>query len=293
MKIVRDVFITGVGMTQFARHMDKSIKDLSRIALDRAIADAEVRLSDIESVWFSNSGWGFSFGQDCIRGEVALRPAGLEGIPVTNVENACAGGSTALHHAWLEVASGQYECVLAIGAEKGYLEDKEKMFKGFWAGFDVENAAEHIRMLQKVSDGIKLADDPGSAGKDRSAFMDIYSAFCRWHMERYGTTQKQVAVIASKDHFHGSMNPYAQFQKRMSVEDILTARLVSWPLTVPMCAPDRRRRGRVHPLLAGLSEAAEKCASGENPRVRSGNGHQQASGGRRPGHRHPAFAQSV
>ncbi len=234
---MRDVFIAGVGMTQFAKHMDKSIKNLSGIALDRVMADAEIRLSDIESAWFSNSGWGFSFGQDCIRGEVALRPAGLEGIPVTNVENACAGGSTALHHAWLEVASGQYECVLAIGAEKGYLEDKEKMFKGFWAGFDVENAAEHIRMLQRVSDGIKLADDPGTAGKDRSAFMDIYSAFCRWHMERYGTTQKQVAAIASKDHFHGSMNPYSQFQKRMSVEDILTARLVSWPLTVPMCAP--------------------------------------------------------
>jgi len=67
--------------------------------------------------------------------------------------------------------------------------------------------------------------------------MDIYSAFCRWHMERYGTTQEQLAVIASKNHFHSSMNPYAQFQKEMSVEEILAGRPVSWPLTVPMCAP--------------------------------------------------------
>jgi acetyl-CoA acetyltransferase len=236
---MRNVFVAGVGMTQFAKHMDKSIKDLTKIALDRVVADAGVKLSDIEAAWFSNSGWGFSFGQDCIRGQVALRPAGIEGIPITNVENACAGGSTGFHHAWLGVASGLYECALAIGAEKGYLEDKEKMFKGFWSGFDVENAAAHIKVLQALSDSIKLGvpEDAGAAGKDRSAFMDIYSAFCRWHMERYGTTQRQVAVIASKDHFHSSMNPYAQFQKKMSVEEILTARLVSWPLTVPMCAP--------------------------------------------------------
>jgi len=234
---MRDVFIAGVGMTQFAKHLDKSIKDLTRMALERVTADAGVHLSDIESAWFANSGWGFSFGQDCIRGEVALRPAGLSGLPITNVENACAGGSTALHHAWREIASGQYECVLAIGAEKGYLEDKEKMFKGFWAGFDVENAEAHIKTLQALSASIKLEDDPGTAGKDRSAFMDIYSAFCRWHMQRYGTTQKQVAAIASKNHFHSSMNPYAQFQKKMTVDEILAARLVSWPLTVPMCAP--------------------------------------------------------
>ena len=234
---MREVFVVGVGMTQFAKHMDQSIKDLARVALDRVIADAGITLSDVEAAWFSNSGWGFSFGQDCIRGQVALRPAGLEGIPITNVENACAGGSTGFHHAWLGVASGLYECALAIGAEKGYLADKEKMFKGFWAGFDVENAVNHIKMLQAISDGIKLTEDAGSAGKDRSAFMDIYSAFCRWHMERYGTTQRQVAVIAAKDHFHSSMNPYAQFQKKMSVEEILAARLVSWPLTVPMCAP--------------------------------------------------------
>lgn len=236
---MRNVLVAGVGMTQFAKHLDKSIKDLTKVALDRVVADAGVELSDIEAAWFANSGWGFSFGQDCIRGQVALRPAGLEGVPITNVENACAGGSTAFHHAWLGVASGLYECVLAIGAEKGYLEDKAKMFKGFWSGFDVENAEAHIKTLQALSDSIKLGvpEDTGGAGKDRSAFMDIYSAFCRWHMERYGTTQKQVAVIASKDHFHSSMNPYAQFQKKMSVEEILAARLVSWPLTVPMCAP--------------------------------------------------------
>ena len=67
--------------------------------------------------------------------------------------------------------------------------------------------------------------------------MDIYSTLTRWHMDKYGTTQRQLAVIASKNHYHSTMNPNAQFQKDMSVDEILAARLVSWPLTVPMCAP--------------------------------------------------------
>ncbi|MBU3914075.1 thiolase family protein, partial [bacterium] len=73
--------------------------------------------------------------------------------------------------------------------------------------------------------------------KNRSTFMDIYAGACRWHMATYGTTQKQLAVISSKNHFHSSLNPYAQFQMEMSIEEILNARIVSWPLTVPMCAP--------------------------------------------------------
>ena len=237
---MRNVFIAGVGMTRFAKHTDRSIKDLTRVALERVVADAGVTLDDIEAAWFANSGWGSSFGQDCIRGQVALRPAGLEGLPITNVENACAGGATAFHHAWLAVGSGLYECALAIGAEKGYLEDREKMFKGFWSGMDVDNAQDHIKALQALSDSIKIKipeAEAGGVGKDRSAFMDIYSAFCRWHMQRHGTTREQMALIASKNHFHSSMNPYAQFQKKMSVEEILAARQVSWPLTVPMCAP--------------------------------------------------------
>jgi len=208
--------------------------------LDSALADADIKLNKIEAAWFANSGWGNSSGQHCIRGQVALRPAGIQGIPITNVENACAGGATALHLAWLGVASGLYDCALAIGVEKTYLDDKEKMFQAFWSGFDVENAVEHLKTLQAVSDSIKpyiYEIETDGAGKKRSAFMDVYSAFCRWHMARYHTTQKQLAVIAAKNHFHSTMNPYAQYQKEMGVEEILSARLVSWPLTVPMCAP--------------------------------------------------------
>ena len=238
---MRDVYVIGVGMTRFAKYLDRNIKYLTGVALDLCLTDAAVQKKDLEAVWFSNSTWGYFQNQQCIRGQVALREAGIESLPITNVENACAGGATAFHLAWLGVASGLYDCTLAIGAEKLYDEDKQKMFQAFWTGIDVENISGFTDIWMKALAGIKLdvpnSEDSGGAGKSRSAFMDIYAGMCRWHMATYGTTQRQLAVIASKNHFHSSLNPYAQFQNEMSVEEILSARSVTYPLTVPMCAP--------------------------------------------------------
>ena len=238
---MREVNVIGVGMTRFAKHLDRSIKDLAKEALDKTLANAGIGRESLEAVYFSNSNWGYQSGQHCIRGEVALRSAGLAGIPVYNLENACAGGATAFHSAWVGVGSGLYECVLAIGAEKLYNEDKLMMFRAFGAGFDVENMASHLKQLRELGRNAKIRDSVGQggegAGQSRSAFMDMYAAFTRHHMAKYGTTQRQLAVIASKNHHHGALNPNAQFQKEMSVEEILASRSVSWPLTVPMCAP--------------------------------------------------------
>ena len=239
--IMRDVYVAGIGMTRVNKYMDRSIKYLAGVALDACLSDAGIGKKDLEAIWFSNSAWGYFQNQQCIRGQVALREAGIEGVPITNVENACAGGATAFHHGWLGVASGLYECVLAIGAEKLYDQDRQKMFGAFWTGVDVENIsglmADWKNVLSEVKLDIPVSEDSEGAGKNRSAFMDIYAGMCRWHMATYGTTQRQLAVIASKNHFHSSMNPYAQFQNEMSVEEILGAKPVTYPFTVPMCAP--------------------------------------------------------
>ena len=238
---MRDVYIAGVGMTRFAKYMDRNIKYLAGVALDTCLTDAGLQKKDLEAVWFANSTWGYFQDQQCIRGQVALREAGIEGLPITNVENACAGGATAFHLAWLGVASGLYDCTLAIGAEKLYNEDKQKMFGAFSTGVDVENISGLLTAWMNVLGDLKLdlpqSQDSDGAGKNRSAFMDIYAGMCRWHMATYGTTQRQLAIIASKNHFHSSLNPYAQFQNEMSIEEILSARPVTYPLTVPMCAP--------------------------------------------------------
>lgn len=239
---MKEVYIIGIGMTRFAKHLDRTEKDLTAEAVKKSLQDAGIDGKSIQAAVFSNSMWGYFSEQHCIKGQVALRPLGIMGVPVTNVENACAGGATALHQAWLQVASGLNDCVLAVGVEKLHSEDKIKTFRAFNAGVDVAEIVNQFAAFKNLSDSLTLdiPEDPNNAngaGKNRSAFMDVYATGCRWHMETHGTTQQQLALIASKNHFHSSMNPYAQFQKEMSVEEILAARPVTYPLTVPMCAP--------------------------------------------------------
>ena len=177
---MRDVYIIAVGMTRFGKHLDKSEKDLVAEAFARTMDDApEIKISDIQSAFFANTAWGFFTMQHSIKGQVAMRPLGIEGIPITNVENACACASTALHCAYKDVASGMYECSLAIGMEKLYNEDKAKSMMAFNAGIDVSNMKGHMKALRGIMDGVKLdipEDDGGAgAGKTRSAFMDVYA----------------------------------------------------------------------------------------------------------------------
>ena len=235
-----NVYIVGIGMTRFAKHPDKSVKQLAAEALDALMLDLTFDKKDIEAAWFSNSLWGYFFGQETIRGQVALTPLGIQAIPVTNVENACASASTAVHHAWMSVKAGLYDVVLAIGAEKLFLpEDPVKMFKSFESGVDVELVEAMVAEMQAEAE--KRAAESGAAGKEKqgghSAFMDIYGMMARDHMDRYGTTQRQLAVISAKNHHHGCMNPLAQYRKDMTVEEVMEDKVVSYPITRAMCAP--------------------------------------------------------
>ena len=239
---MRDVFIIGVGMTRFGKHLDLSEKDLAARAVSEVLRDAGVDASLVQAAHFSNSMWGYFKSQHCIRGQVALRSLGFHSIPITNVENACASGSTALHLAWKDVACGLFDCVMALGVEKLYDQDKVKTFKSYSGGIDVANTETQFAQWRGTLDGLDLdipANEEGAdgAGSSRSAFMDYYAAMARWHMATYGTTQRQLAVVSSKNHFHSTMNPYAQYRKDMSVDEVLEGRSVLYPLTVPMCAP--------------------------------------------------------
>ncbi|MFW6237468.1 MAG: thiolase family protein, partial [Desulfosudaceae bacterium] len=139
---MRDVFVISTHMIKFSKYLKKSIKDLAAETTRACLDTAGLDKKTVQALWFSNSGWGYSKGQDCIRGQVALRPLGIDTIPITNVENACAGGSTAFHHAWLGVASGLYDLTMAVGAEKLYSTNKTAIFAGFLGGIDIENCVE-------------------------------------------------------------------------------------------------------------------------------------------------------
>jgi acetyl-CoA acetyltransferase len=234
------VYVLGVGMIRFNKYPEKSVKQLTAEAVEELLKDVPVDRKDIEAAWFSNSGWGMSFGQHCIRGQVALAPLGIQGIPITNVENACASGSSAVHGAWTAIKAGLYDLVLAVGAEKVYHpEDRKKMFEGFLSGTDVEVSRAMVEMMK--ADARKKAEAAGATGHEKkgahSGFMDIYAMGARMHMEKYGTTQRQLAVIASKNRCNGALNPMAQFQQDMSVEEVMDDVQVAFPLTRAMCAP--------------------------------------------------------
>jgi len=283
---MRSVYVIGAHTIKFGKYLDQSVKDLCGWTAAGVLSDAGLEKSAIQSAWFSNSGWGIRNYQHCIRGQVALRPFGIDAIPITNVENACAGGSTAFHSAWKDVASGLFDISLAVGVEMLYDRNKYAVFAGFLGGLDVGTLAEQIERLKEIPpaakeipqqqleavrktrrarkpktlrdraqdywdrfavfvilgetigyDTIRKMMGSGKGGGDHSAFMDVYAYAARRHMQKYGSTQRQLAVIASKNHGHSTLNPNAQYTFEVSVEEALQDRLVSYPLTRAMCAP--------------------------------------------------------
>lgn len=230
------VYVVGAGMTPFGKFLTKSVKDLTREAVDTASRDAGCELPSIEAAWFSNATQGHMEGQDLIRGEIALRSMGIQGIPVTNVENACASGSTAFHAAVQFLQARLGEVALAVGAEKMYSEDRARMFSAFDGGWDVHAADRSKARLLELGRGV---DPPPGTMSDSpySIFMDVYAAFARFHMKTFGTTRRQMAAVAAKNHAHSVHNPLSQYRRAYSVEEVLGGRPISYPLTLPMCAP--------------------------------------------------------
>ena len=113
---MENIYIVGVGMTHFDRHMDKSVKQLTALAVEDALKDAGCDRKAIEAAFFGNTGQGHFDGQHMIRGQVALLPLGIQGIPIYNVEAACASASSAFNLAVMQLRAGAADVALAVGA---------------------------------------------------------------------------------------------------------------------------------------------------------------------------------
>ncbi|MBW2291454.1 MAG: thiolase family protein [Deltaproteobacteria bacterium] len=232
-----NAIVAGVGMTPFGKHMDMGLKALGAGAVKQAVADSGLGMDDLQAAYVGNAAAGLVTGQECIRGQVILRSIGLGKLPVVNVENACASGSTAMQQAAAMVSAGLYDIVLALGVEKLYDVDKKKSFAAFSGAVDVEAMQEIMQRLQQNAKESGAKSGSSGAGEKRSMFMDIYAAAARAHMSKYGTTAEHFAGVSAKNSFHGSMNPRAQFREAMTVEEVLAAPMIAEPLTRPMCSP--------------------------------------------------------
>jgi acetyl-CoA acetyltransferase len=131
--------------------------------------------------------------------------------------------------------AGSCDIALAVGAEKMNIADKAKMFAP-------STAAGMSRRSSKTSPrcwhGRRREPPPGTMSeRPYSVFMDVYAALCRYHMKTYGTTQRQIAAVAAKNHQHSVHNPLAQFQKAFSIDEVLASPPIAYPLTTLMCSP--------------------------------------------------------
>ena len=209
---MREVVVIGVGMHPFGKYLEKGLKELGREAAWKAIEDAGVSLPDIQVAYVSNALAGLITGQEGVRGEVVLRDAGFSGIPIINVENACASASTAFRGAWMEVACGMADVALALGVEKLYSQDTRQSIKALAADSDLE------------------------LGRLGFQFTSYYAMELKKYMQRSGATREHFAQVVVKNSHNGSLNPHAQHRRPLSLEEVLGSRVIADPLTLYMCS---------------------------------------------------------
>jgi acetyl-CoA acetyltransferase len=213
---MRDVAIIGVGAHATGQFAGKELKDIAYPAVWNAIDDAGVRPADIEVAYVGNSLGGLLTGQEGVRGQVLLQHSGITGIPIVNVENACASAATALRGAWLEVASGAADVALALGAEKMFIGD----------------SARTIGALSGVSEL-----DLSRMGMQFTTSYAIHPKInLKSRMAEYGWTIEDYAKPAVKNSANGALNPLAQHRRQLTIEQVVQSRVVVDPLTLYMCS---------------------------------------------------------
>jgi acetyl-CoA acyltransferase len=239
-----DAFVAGAAMTQFGKFPECTIRSLAEEAVRDALHDAGIGPEAVQMVFFSNATAGILHGQEMIRGQVALRHTGLLGVPIVNVENACASASTAFHLACMAVGSGAVDVALAVGSEKLTHEDKQRSFAAIGTAvdmFELQQLKDRMRTPEPVAAGaggaLPAPIQADGGGGNRSFFMDIYAAQSRAYMESSGATARDFAEVAVKSHRNAALNPKAQFRTEVSIDEVLASREVSAPLTLLMCSP--------------------------------------------------------
>jgi acetyl-CoA acetyltransferase len=230
------IFVVGVGMTSLGKMPDRSVKDLTRDAVTTALDDADASVDQVDAAWFANTRQPMLEGQNTVRGQIALRPLGFDGIPIANIENACASGSTALLQSIAYLKAGMAEVALVVGAEKMFFPDRrDAMLAAFRGGTDIHQIEATDKKIRALAADV-IPDDVQETA-ERSFFMDVYAAFARQHMKTFGTTVRQLAIVASKNHYHSTLNPLSQYRSAMSIDDVLNDKPICWPFTRSMCAP--------------------------------------------------------
>ncbi|HEY0397823.1 MAG TPA: thiolase family protein [Acidimicrobiia bacterium] len=271
------VTVVGAGATTFGPHPGADLRSLAAEAAGAALRDAGLTPADVQLVAFGNAADGVLHGQEMIRGEVALRQAGFRGVPILNIENACASSSSAFHIACLAVRAGAADVALAVGVEKLTHPHKSRSFAAVATATDLVAEPELRRAIAATLLGGDAEE--GVPPLVRSPLMDRYADKAQHFMDRTGATVEDFARVSEKNRRHGSFNPHAQFRTPVSVDEVLASRMVADPLRLLMCAPVgdgaaalvvasddyARRTGRTGVIVAASAIATGDAAPGAGP----------------------------
>jgi acetyl-CoA acyltransferase len=234
---MQNVYVLGTGMVKFGRYPEKTVPELGGEAAEVALKDAGVSINDVELFACGNL-----YQANAMVGQRVLQQIGQTGIPVINVSNACATGSTAFREAYMAIASGMYDITMAVGVEQM---GKAGLLGGGGGGSDPAYATEG-----RLGSGLMPAVF-GQAGVE--------------HMRKYGTTMEHFAKISVKSHKHATKNPFSQYRNEVTLEDVLNARMISYPNTLYMCCPTGDGAGAA--ILVSESKLKQLAAGRKRARV--------------------------
>jgi acetyl-CoA acetyltransferase len=208
-------------MTPFGRFPGRGLRALAVAAIDGALADAGIPAEHVEKVFFANAVAGVITQQEMIRGQIALRHHPLGRKSLTNIENACASGSSALQLAYELIAGNRAEVIMVVGAEQLNHVDRARTFNALRGSTDIDDIGEH-------------GDGPAASN---SILMDYYAGVARSYLAEHKATPEDFALVAVKNRRHAAQNPLAQFRTLQTLDDVMNSRMIVDPLRLAMCAP--------------------------------------------------------
>jgi acetyl-CoA acetyltransferase len=213
---MKNVAVIGAGISPFGRHDTLLYNELGRPVVNEALENASIDRKLVQSCYYGTTG-GVGVGHEI------MNEAGMIGIPITRVVNACSSGSNAFRLAYMDIAAGMSDCVMAMGIEK--MKNVSMGLVGGGTRFQIEAKA-------------WMAGPKGLSGGGASGNMPAGFAFMgKRHMKMFGTTKEDFARVVVKSRKNGSKNPKAEFQKPMTVDDVLNDVMINDPLTRSQCCP--------------------------------------------------------
>ena len=209
---MRSVAVAGIGKTPFGAFPGRDLRSLAVEAGEKCLKNGHISPSQVDAFFLGNFAGPSFAGQNHLAPYVSTA-LGIDGVPSTRVEAACASSGSAFFHAYTGIASGVYDIVMVVGAEKMTSQP-----------------------TPRVTEILAGAGDCAGEIKAGSTFASLFAMIARRHMYQFGTTREQLSAVAVKNHANGALNPDAQMRKAITMEQAMNGKPIADPLNLYDCS---------------------------------------------------------